>query len=308
MYSKLAYAETDRYLVAKIGKTIQLTHRIVGLVQVLEWSWKIAAEYLRINGSFTGTISEDFVSNVCQIFKNLYGEHYDEKRTFVVSVVSVERAINISQALLEQYKVIMRLADDPVRVTSTSPNNPQHSAMKRFIVNRKLEKSKSKFGEHVRSILLFKSVIFTSTTLYKACSVFRHHSGNVKSVLQELLKVGLIIAFDNGTVSSTKKAIVYAKWLPNITNPLECQRFEQMLASFDDDRISADSVIACTTAVTLLPHKARPKLVVLNYLTGDRYSRLQLDFNEDHTVSESKADVSDADEESNTSTVMLDGN
>ncbi|CAF2833829.1 unnamed protein product [Rotaria sp. Silwood2] len=308
MYSKLAYAETDRYLMAKIGKTIQLTHRIVGLVQVLEWSWKIAAEYLRINGSFTGTISEDFVSNVCQIFKNLYGEHYDEKRTFVVSVVSVERAINISQALLEQYKVIMRLADDPVRVTSTSPNNPQHSAMKRFIVNRKLEKSKSKFGEHVRSILLFKSVIFTSTTLYKACSVFRHHSGNVKSVLQELLKVGLIIAFDNGTVSSTKKAIVYAKWLPNITNPLECQRFEQMLASFDDDRISADSVIACTTAVTLLPHKARPKLVVLNYLTGDRYSRLQLDFNEDHTVSESKADVSDADEESNTSTVMLDGN
>ncbi|CAF1345928.1 unnamed protein product [Rotaria magnacalcarata] len=52
-YTTLAYQQTDRYLMAKVGKLVQLTHRLVGLLQILEWSWNIAAEYLRINSCFT---------------------------------------------------------------------------------------------------------------------------------------------------------------------------------------------------------------------------------------------------------------
>ncbi|CAF1537373.1 unnamed protein product, partial [Rotaria sordida] len=306
-YTTLAYEQTDRYLMAKIGKMIQLTHRLVGLIQILEWSWKIAAEYLRINGYFTSCISNDFISNIRQIFERLHGEDNGDKRTFVVSVVSVERAINISQALLEQYKVIMRVPDDPARVVSAHSNKVESNAMERTSINHKLEKSKSKYGEHVRGILLFKSVIFTSTTLYKACSVFRHHSGNVNSVLQELFKMGLIIAFDNGIISSTKKAVVYAKWLPNVNDLEECQRFEQKLATFNDDLISADSIVACTTAISLLPHKANPKPAVLNYLKNERYAQLKLDFCANNLASEGAFDVSEAGEDSNSSSVLLEG-
>ncbi|CAF0925865.1 unnamed protein product [Rotaria sordida] len=224
--------------------------------------WKIAAEYLRINGYFTSCISNDFISNIRQIFERLHSEDSSDKRTH------------------------MRIPDDPVRAVSPHSNKVQSDAVERTSINRKLEKSKSKYSEHVRGILLFKSVIFTSTTLYKACSVFRHHSGNVNSVLQELLKMGLIIAFDNRIISSTKKALVYAKWLPNVNDLVECQRFEQMLATFNDDLISADSIIACTTAVSLLPHKANPKPAVLNYLKNERYAQLKLDFCANNLASE----------------------
>lgn len=188
---------------AKIGKMVQLTHRLVGLIQVLEWSWKIVTEYLQKYGCFTSIISEDFISSVLQIFKDLYGECNDDKRGYMISMVSVEHGINISQALLEQYKIIMHLPDDPARGATSNNNNAQSNTTENFSTNIKLEKSKLKFGEHVRGILLFKSVMFTSTTLYKSCSVFRHHSVNVNSVLQELVKRGLIIEFKNGVVSAT---------------------------------------------------------------------------------------------------------
>ncbi|CAF4349409.1 unnamed protein product, partial [Rotaria sordida] len=102
----------------------------------------------RINGYFTSCISNDFISNIRQIFERLHGEDSGDKRTFVVSVVSVERAINISQALLEQYKVIMRIPDGPVRVVSPHSNKVQSDAVERTSINRKLEKSKSNYSEH----------------------------------------------------------------------------------------------------------------------------------------------------------------
>lgn len=263
---------------AKIGKMVQLTHRLVGLVQVLEWSWNIAAEYLRINGGFNSSISDEFVHDVREIFKSFHGEDNVDKRTFVVQIVAVERAINISQALLEQYKVIMHVPDYSSRIVSQKVDSIQSDVVIRPSMNHKLEKSKSKFADHVRGILLFRSVMFTSTTLYKACSVFRHHSENVNSVIKSLVKVGLLIAFNNGVVSSTKKAVVYIKWLPDSNNPVECQSFEQILATFNDDRISADSVIASTTVASLTPHNAYPKPAVLNYLKNNRYSQLNLNF------------------------------
>lgn len=278
IYFILAYQQTDRYLMAKIGKMVQLTHRLVGLVQVLEWSWNIAAEYLRINGRFNSSITNEFIQDVREIFKRIHGEDSTDKRTFVVSIAAVERAINISQALLEQYKLIMHVPDDLNRIISQKSDNVQSDVVERSSMNNKLEKSKSKFSEHVRGILLFKSVIFTSTTLYRACSVFRHHSENVNSVLQALVKADLLIAFSNGVVTPTKKAVVYIKWLPGINNPVERQRFEQTLATFNDDRISADSVIASTTVASLEPHKACPQPAVLNYLKNDRYSQLKLNF------------------------------
>ncbi|CAF1362805.1 unnamed protein product [Rotaria magnacalcarata] len=303
----LAYKQTDRYLMAKIGKTVQLTHRLVGLIQVLEWSWKIAAEYLRIYGCFTSSISEDFISSVRQIFKDLYGEYNDDKRGFMISMVSVEHGINISQALLEQYKIIMRLPDDPVRGATSNNNNLQSKTTENFSMNIKLEKSKLKFSEHVRGILLFKSVMFTSTTLYKSCSVFRHHSENVNSVLQELAKRGLIIEFKNGVVSATKKATVYVKWFPNINDTVECQRFEQLLGEFNDDQLSSTSVVSCTTTVSLSPHKAAPQAAVLNYLKSSRYARLNLDFTGHTIVLENSLDDDAVDEDSNCSSVLLEG-
>ncbi|CAF2087160.1 unnamed protein product [Rotaria magnacalcarata] len=306
-YIALAYKQTDRYLMAKIGKTVQLTHRLVGLIQVLEWSWKIAAEYLRIYGCFTSSISEDFISSVRQIFKDLYGEYNDDKRGFMISMVSVEHGINISQALLEQYKIIMRLPDDPVRGATSNNNNLQSKTTENFSMNIKLEKSKLKFSEHVRGILLFKSVMFTSTTLYKSCSVFRHHSENVNSVLQELAKRGLIIEFKNGVVSATKKATVYVKWFPNINDTVECQRFEQLLGEFNDDQLSSTSVVSCTTTVSLSPHKAAPQAAVLNYLKSSRYARLNLDFTGHTIVLENSLDDDAVDEDSNCSSVLLEG-
>jgi len=264
---------------AKMGKTIQLTHRLVGLLQVLEWTWKILAEYLQINRCFNGSLAEDFVSDVHQIFKRFHDDDGGDKRIFVASVVAVEHAINISEALLEQYKILMRVPDDTVRIPFSNNNHSQPDTIDRTITNRKLEKSKSKFGEHVRGILLFKSVIFTSTTLYKGCSVFKHHSENVNSVLQSLLKIGLIIAFKDGVVSSTKKAVVYAKWLPNVNDAIECQRYEELLATFNDDQINPGSVMASTVAATLLPHKAVPRATVMTYLKGERYARLNLNLN-----------------------------
>jgi hypothetical protein len=261
---------------AKMGKMIQLTHRLVGLLQVLEWSWKIAAEYLEINGFFSGSFSENFVLDIRQIYKRRHDEDSGDKRTFVATMVAVERAINISEALLEQYKVLMRVSDDSRRSASSAINSPKSDDVEHVVLNRKLEKSKMRFDGHIRGILLFKSIIFTPTTLYKACSAFKHHSENVNSVLQELLKIGLLIDFKDGIISSTKKAVVYVKWLPDVDDAIECQRFEQMLAMFNDDQICADSVIGATVIISLLPHKATPRPVVLNYLNSRRYVRLKL--------------------------------
>ena len=277
----LAYEQTNRYLMAKMGKMVQLTHRLVGFLQVLEWAWDIATEYLRMKNYFTGSISEDFISTVRGIYEKIHGMDMDNtgERVLVASVSVVEKAINVSEALLEQYKLLMHLPDEVVR-SPCANNKPKKNAKDRPINNRKLEKSKSKFAEHISGILTHNSVIFAPSTLYRGLSVFKHHSANVKTVLKGLLKMGLLVSFENGAVSSTKKSTVYAKWLPMPDDQVECQRFEQMLASFNDNNITSDTVIRSTTTVSLLPHKAIPRSVVINYLKSDRYARLNLDLGE----------------------------
>ncbi|CAF1345911.1 unnamed protein product [Rotaria magnacalcarata] len=100
-----------------------------------------------------------------------------------------------------------------------------------------------------------------------------------------------------------KKAMVYVKWLPNMNDPVECQRFEQILGTFNDDRISSDSVITSTTSVSLLPHKAQPRPITLNYLKNDRYARLKLESSANEVGSEGLFDVSGAEEDSNSSSL-----
>lgn len=263
-----------------MGKMIQLTHRLVGLLQVLEWSWKIAEEYIQMNYCFSGSVTEDFILDIRNIFNKFHTTNDVKERAFVSTVTSVEHAINISEALLEQYKLLMRLPDEVIRVTGANKNNIKDGITEHKISGEKLEKSKSKRAEHISRILLFNSVMFTSTTLYDSHNVFKHYSQNVNMVLQDLTKIGLLKEFQDGTISRTKKAVVYVKWIPYENDPIECQQFELMLATFNDSTICAKTVIDATTTASLLPHKARPKPIVLNYLNSDRYARLNLKLNE----------------------------
>ncbi|CAF3983737.1 unnamed protein product [Adineta steineri] len=290
-----------------MGKMIQLTHRLVGLLQVLEWTWKIIDEHLKIKGSFTGSISEEFLSDIRNIFNRLYETNINDKRTFMATVTSVNHAINIAEALLEQYKVLMRLPDDIVRSSCSNSNNSKSDIIERTVLNKKLEKSKSKSNEHIRGVLLFKSVVFTPTTLYRSGSVFKHYSANVNAVLKDLTNIGLIIPFKDGIISSTRKAMVYIKWLPKQNDELECQRFEQLLATFNDEQISADLVIASTTTVSLLPHKAVLRPFVLNYLKNERYSRLHIELNVNLVDQEDSNSINEMHNDSNSSNTSLEG-
>lgn len=260
-----------------MGKMNQITHRLVGLIQVLEWSWKIVKEYLTINECFTGIISIEFISDVQRIFNRCYQRNNNDSCCFTAEVSSVQHAINISEALLEQYKVLMRLPDDMNRTNHANSTNLKVNVCEREIGNQKLEKTKNKMSVHARAILLFKSVMFTPSTLYKTAD-FKHHSENVNLLLNDLLDVGLLVAFKDGIVSTTKKAIVYVKWFPSVNDDLEYQRFEQMLSKFNDNEISADSVIKSTTVASLFPHKAVIRPIVLQYLKSNRYNRLHLKF------------------------------
>ncbi|CAF4422204.1 unnamed protein product, partial [Rotaria magnacalcarata] len=69
------------------------------------------------------------------LHQDFYGEYNDDKRGFMISMVSVEHGINISQALLEQYKIIMRLPDDPVRGATSNNNNLQSNTTENFSMN-----------------------------------------------------------------------------------------------------------------------------------------------------------------------------
>ncbi|CAF1523671.1 unnamed protein product [Adineta steineri] len=202
-----------------------------------------------------GSISKRCKSDVCKNFKRIYIADRNHKRTFVITVASVKHAINISETILEQYKLLMRAPDKNLRNIYSNDNNDNCTKidrMERTMINRKLERSKSKFNEHMRGILLFKS---------------------------ELLKVGAVVAFKDGVISSTKKAVVYTKWLPNTNDAIECQKFERMLATFNDEKICSRAIIESTITVTLLPHKAIPRPAIMNYLNDDRYARLNLNLN-----------------------------
>jgi hypothetical protein len=205
MFLVIAFKQNDRYLMAKMGKMIQLTHRLVGLLQVLEWSWKIAVEYLQMNNCFFGSVTEDFILDIRNIFNRFHTTNNVKDRTFVSTVTSVEHAINISEALLEQYKLLMHLPDEIIRVTGLNKNNTKDGITEHQKSDEKLEKSKSKCAEHTSRIFLFNSVMFTPTTLYESHNVFKHYSQNVNMVLQDLTTTGLLKDFQDGTISRTKK-------------------------------------------------------------------------------------------------------
>ncbi|CAF4345680.1 unnamed protein product, partial [Adineta steineri] len=101
--------------------------------------------------------------------------------------------------------------------------------------------------------------------------------------------------------------MVYIKWLPKQNDELECQTFEQLLATFNDEQISADLVIASTTTVSLLPHKAVLRPVVLNYLKNDRYSRLHIELNVNLVDQDDSNSINEIHNDSNSSSTSLEG-
>jgi hypothetical protein len=273
-----AMEEVDDHLASRFGKSVDAVHRIAGLCQIIEFAWNIVEIFVQRHGGFEDhSISNEFLTKCELLFVELYGPCIEDNRRFYISIDVVERGIDIITGNLEQYKLLMFIPEhEGIHMLSTS-NKPTDSLM--INPTDKKDKKRLKFGqksfEMEQAVLLFDSVLFTLSTLYK-CRLLKNGAVVLRDVCDSLVNKQLLIKVDRATGSGTKFVTVYIKLLPDHTSAIECQRFINSLALLGNPSVTMETVLDTCRKIKYFCKKP-PIQSVLQILNRPQYKVLNLD-------------------------------
>jgi len=142
----------------------QNTLRVVGIIQILECSYKIAQEYLNMENEFPTEITDEFINEIRSLVINLYPPSLDNNVPRIyIDVDVVNRGINVMQSLLEQYKLLMYIPAE-MSVSRMSTTNPPMTTTQ-IMQAQNIFNTKKLDQLHIQQILLFESVIFSPKTI-----------------------------------------------------------------------------------------------------------------------------------------------
>lgn len=224
----------------------QNTLRVVGIIQILECSYKIAQEYLNMENEFPTEITDEFINEIRSLVINLYPPSLDNNVPRIyIDVDVVNRGINVMQSLLEQYKLLMYIPAE-MSVSRMSTTNPPMTTTQ-IMQAQNIFNTKKLDQLHIQQILLFESVIFSPKTIINKISSIRHNCKNLHTNLTKLTTMGLLIFYNNGTIAKTKKTQIYLKSFPDPNDIIAQQDHEALLAQFNNHTLTGETFRSSTT-------------------------------------------------------------
>ena len=229
-----------------IGKSVQQMHRFAGLLQTIEYGFRICSTYFERFGSFPigGEVKGIFKDRCETIFAEMFEtDSFEENAVFYITEQVAERAIDISSGLLQQLKILMDDSNVQENNTNVSkcicsssidenknPNvrkKPQEKVAKLgskvvfyaylvmylclFAVGYVSTEKYRRIGVH---ILLYEALCFTIKQLDKVPALHNVGKDNLRAVLTHLIESDLIHHLPGGIKTARRSTDIYIKRLP----------------------------------------------------------------------------------------------
>lgn len=271
-------------MAARLGKSVQNCHRLAGFLYIAELSYTIGITYLQKYHHFPsdGKITSNFIDRIEELYTEHLNRTMNEEIRHYITCDIVERCRDLVTGNIEQYKLLMYVAPED-RFTETKPLSSATSIIKHEPRDAKLYKKQKRImrlqprmTEIMTRVLLFRSLIFTSSSLY-ADNLIKRSASILCSALDKLIEMNFIIAVKKGLFSS-KWTSVFVKVLPDPLSIDEQLKFECKLGELGVSQLNLESY-QDTCHEILMEGKGTVSEELIRILQRPEYVALNLDIN-----------------------------
>ncbi|CAF2055499.1 unnamed protein product [Rotaria magnacalcarata] len=269
-------------MAARLGKSVQNWHRIVGFLYIVELAHSFGIKYLEKYSSFpnNGEVTTDFIDDMQYIYAEYLINHNVGEIQHHITLDIVERCRDLITGNIEQYKLLMYLAPED-RLTEEGSSSSSLTSLKNEPANEPISKKQKRIirlqprmTEIMSRILLYRSLIFTSTNLY-IDRVIKRSASILGLALTNLIEYGLIHAVKKGLLSS-KWTTVYVKILPDPYSTDDQMKFEFKLSELGISSLNLES-LRDTCHELLIEGKGNVSEELIQFLQKPEYRELSLD-------------------------------
>lgn len=267
---------------ARLGKSVQNAHRVVGFLYIIEVAFLIGEKYLKKYDCFpeNGKIDNEFIHRLQSLFTEYFMHQTEGQKKHRITMEIVERGRDLITGNIEQYQLLMYLTPEerftqakgtPLVVTSTKNEQVNEKLKKKQKRIIRLEPRKPEIMSH---ILLFPSIMFMSKSLHSDGTLKRSAS-ILGPVLSELVQMNILELVQKGLFSS-KWTPVYVKKLPDPYSTKDQMDFEYKLGKLGASDLSLEAVRE-TCFNIVLDGKGYVSNTLINFLKRPEYIDLELD-------------------------------
>lgn len=248
---------------------------------IIELVHCISLRYLSEHQQFPndGKITSEFVAQIENLVTEYYVEQHNEGKRHLVKFDMVERCRDLITGNIEQYKLLMYLTPEErfteTQSSSTAPNcsiqqldGNLSKKQKRFV------RLQPRMTEVMSRVLLFRSLIFTSTSLY-ADRVVKRTASILGAALAKLVEMELLIVLKKGFFSS-KWTPIYIKKLPDTTSLDDQMKYQLKLSELGIPDLNLENVQDASNQI-IIEGKGKISSELLDILQRPEYQQLHLD-------------------------------
>jgi hypothetical protein len=271
------------HLAAHYGKSVLNAHRVVGSMYIIELAYSIGIKYLADFDRFPadGEVTTEFVVRVQKLSAEYLIDQVSEGIQHFSSLEIVERCPDLITCNIEQYKLLMYLTPEErfaeVKRLSTTSSSVKSELSQNLTKKQKhIIKLQPRLAEKMSRILLFKPVIFTSSTLYED-RIIKRSASILNLALAELVTLGLLWLVRKG-LSSSKWASMYVKRPPETNSTDSEMEFERKLAAFGISELNLE-VLRESCHDLVIDGKGTISDELIRWLQRPEYNELNLDMN-----------------------------
>ncbi|CAF1683434.1 unnamed protein product, partial [Rotaria magnacalcarata] len=277
-----AAEKQNDHMAARLGKSVQNWHRIVGFLYIVELAHSFGIKYLEKYSSFpnNGEVTTDFIDDMQYIYAEYLINHNVGEIQHHITLDIVERCCDLITGNIEQYKLLMYLTPED-RLTEEGSSTSSLTSLKNEPDNEPISKKQkriirlqSRMTEIMSRILLYRSLIFTSTNLY-IDRVIKRSASILGLALTNLIEYDLIHAVQKGLLNS-KWTTVYVKILPDPYSTDEQMKFECKLSELGISSLNLES-LRDTCHELLIEGKGNVSEELIQFLQKPEYRELSLD-------------------------------
>lgn len=251
---------------------------MICFLYIIESSFSIAVKYLEIFGCFPedGMITKEFVDAVKNLINQQFFDDKGRMKKHYVSVEMVERCRDVMTGNLEQYKLLMYIAPEERMMQPLQPKTVAVLRSDEGDLSKKqqrINRLQPRMLEIMGKILLFRSLLFTSTGLH-IDRVIKRSAAILKPALKKLVELEFLFIVERGLLSS-KWTPIYVKRFPTTTSTIDQLQFELKLAELNVPELNLQNIRDASCEI-LLQGKGKISKQLLDLLRRPEYTELNV--------------------------------
>ncbi|CAF1193091.1 unnamed protein product [Didymodactylos carnosus] len=276
----------------RLTKTPSHLLRQISSLTIIECAFDVLQVYHEENGTFElkQTTIKEFIEKLKLLIDINYGNKINNALSTTITPMSkcnsdeflmvntsvVNASIYFIEKNLEQYKLLFNTERKPNAAqkpsTITEANSQTSSSMTSQASNEE------RMARVYREILLFDSVVFTTTHLYQE-PYLKRNNNYLEQALNQLIINGLLLVYPLGGHNGVKSVKLYIKQLPSENETIsEIIDFEKKLHEYS---VNYSSFKQACTRLNFFSEKIKIKQELYRKITSGLYSKvIQQDMSE----------------------------